>query len=88
MKQVIICGFKCTHQQKNKCQLLKFVLGQAKMLVYVNQRGKVEEALNVDVVPLLLKMVKSRLLLDSFYRAAHDLETFQQIWGYGGYSAL
>ena len=85
MKQVFICGFKYTRQQKNKCQILNFVLGQAKMAVYVSRRRKVEEELNVDVVPVFVRMVKSRLLVEfSFYRAAHDLETFQLIWGYGG----
>ncbi|XP_042277090.1 GTPase IMAP family member 8-like, partial [Thunnus maccoyii] len=62
------------------------------MAVYVSRRRKVEEELNVDVVPVFVRMVKSRLLVEfSVYRAAHDLESFQLIWGYGGallFSAL
>lgn len=84
-KQSFICGFKYTRQQRNKCQILNFVLGQAKMAVYVTRRKKVEESLNIDVVPVFIGMVKSRLLVDfSFYKAFHDLEKFQGMWGYGG----
>lgn len=44
-----------------------------------------EEGLDVDVVLVCEKMVQSRLLLDfSFYRAAHDLDIFELVWGCGG----
>ncbi len=55
------------------------------MAVYVSRRRKVEEALNVEVVSIFVKMVKSRLLVKFvIYRNAHDLQIFQTFWGYGG----
>uniref|UniRef100_A0A3Q3MAR8 Reverse transcriptase domain-containing protein n=1 Tax=Labrus bergylta TaxID=56723 RepID=A0A3Q3MAR8_9LABR len=81
-KQVFICGFKYTRQHKHKCQLINFVLGQAKMAVYMSRRRKVEEPDDVvDVKLLFVQMLKSRVSLDfSFYRANQDLETFQSVW--------
>ncbi|KAI3355604.1 hypothetical protein L3Q82_018441 [Scortum barcoo] len=43
-KQVFICGFKYTRQKKHKCQLLNFLMGQAKVAVYVSRRRKVEQS--------------------------------------------
>lgn len=47
-----ICSFKYVRQQKNKCQLLNFVLPQAKMVVC----GSWKEALNVDVESISLSL--------------------------------
>ena len=64
-------------------RFLNFVLAQAKMAVCVSRKRKVEEELNVDVVHLFEKMVKSRFIIDfSFYRATHDLESFRLMWGH------
>ncbi|KAK0143962.1 Transposon TX1 uncharacterized protein [Merluccius polli] len=41
-KEVFICGFKYTRQKKEKSQLLNFVLGQAKMAVYVSRKRRVD----------------------------------------------
>ena len=52
-------AFKYACQQKRKqknCQILNLVLGQAKIAVLYEPQ---EEALNVDVVPVFEKMVKS-----------------------------
>lgn len=82
---IFICGFKFTRLWKNKCQLLNFLLGQAKMAVHMSRKRKVTEGLNVGVVPVFVSMVKSRLLLEfNFYKTASDLHTFSQVWGYRG----
>lgn len=79
-KQVFICGFNYSRQQKHKCQLLNFVLGTAKMAVYVSRKRKVDECVDMDVKLLLVRMIKARLVLDfSFYRANQDLEGFQAV---------
>ena len=82
-KQVFIVGFRYTRQQKNKCQLLKIVLGQAKMAVYFSRRRKVEDGFIVEPVTVCCNMIKSRLLIDfNYYKAAGDLDSFQQVWGF------
>lgn len=80
-KQVFICGFKYTKLQKHKCQLLNFVLGQAKMAVYVSRRRKVEGSVETDVKLLFVKMWKSGLLLDLvFYRTNQELDGIRLVW--------
>lgn len=49
---IFICGFRFTRLRKNKCQLLNFLLGQAKMVVYMSRKRKLSEGLNVEVVPV------------------------------------
>lgn len=83
-KKGFICGVKFTRQRKNKCQLINFLLGQAKMAIYISRKRKVEEGLSINVVSLFVNLVKSRLLLEfNFYKSVSDLDTFCQTWSYG-----
>lgn len=80
-KQVFICGFRYTRQQKHKSQLLSFVLGQVKMAVYITRKRKVEEDLHIEPVPVCTGLIKSRLLIDfNFYRTTGDLDSFKDLW--------
>ncbi|CAF94462.1 unnamed protein product [Tetraodon nigroviridis] len=82
-KQSFILGFKYTRHQKNKCQLLNFVLGQAKMAVYLSRKKKIEEGFIVEPVVICINMIKSRLLINfNFQKAAGDLDSFIQVWGF------
>lgn len=68
--------------KKDHCQL-NFVLGQSKMSVYVS-RKKVEDSVDWDVVLLLSRVIKARILIDfNFYREIKDLEHFSRTWTYG-----
>ncbi|CAF89551.1 unnamed protein product, partial [Tetraodon nigroviridis] len=79
MKQSFILGFKYTRHQKDKCQLLNFVLGQAKMAVYLSRKRKMEEGFIVEPVVFCTNMIKSRLLIDfNFQKTAGDLHSFIQ----------
>ena len=84
-KHVFICGFRYSRQQRAKGQLINFVLGVAKMAVYVSRRRTLEEGSEVQVVTVFKNMVQSRLDLEfRFYNAAKDLEGFLGIWGCWG----
>ncbi len=63
------------------CQLLNFILGQAKLAVYISQKNKIEQRSSDDVYVCFLTLVKSRVLIDfQIYRTMKDLSTFEQIW--------
>ena len=80
-KQGFIYGFKYTREQKHKSQLLNFVLGQAKMAVYITRKRMVEQDAHIEPVPVCINMIKSRILVDfSFYKAAGDLDSFNDLW--------
>lgn len=82
-KHVFIAGFKHTRQKKQKSRLLNFVLGQAKMAVYVSRRKKVEEGEITSPVHVCVGLIRSRISLDfSFYKASGDLNSFRDMWGY------
>ena len=73
-----IYGFRYTRQHKQKSRLLNFVLGQAKMAVYVTRKRKVEENLHI---PVCVNMIKTRILVNfGFYKAAVDLDSFNYLW--------
>ncbi len=82
-KGVFICGFKYTRQKKEKSQLLNFVLGLAKMAVYVSRRRRVEVEGGETISPLTMcvELIRSRVRLDfGFYKMAGDLDTFKEMW--------
>ena len=63
--------------------------GQSKMAVYVSKKRRVEDSVDSDIVLLLSRMIKARLLIDfKYYREMQDLERFTMTWTHGEYCAL
>lgn len=60
--KVLIFGFKYIQAQKNKCQIMNFILSQSKMVVYVSRKMKVVDSVDSDVVLLLSTMMKAWVL--------------------------
>ena len=82
--RTFIFGFIYNKTHKHKCQLMNFILGQAKMAVYVSRKRKVEDSVDSDVVLLLSRMIKARILIDfNYYREMQDLECFELTWTFG-----
>ncbi len=61
---MFILGFKYCQKWRVKCQLLNFVLGQAKMAIYVSRRNKIEESSDHDVNTVFVRFFKARLKID------------------------
>ncbi len=79
--ETFILGFKYLQKKRFICQLLNFILGQAKLAVYISRKNKIEQRSSDDVYVCFLTLVKSRVLIDfQFYRTMKDLSTFEQIW--------
>ena len=79
--QVFILGFKYRKAAESKCQLLDFILGQAKMAVHVSRRRKEEDMLDVDVSLLFCRMVKARVHIDfKYYSQMQDMDQFIKTW--------
>ncbi len=56
-ERVFILGFKYSQSKKYICQLLNFIIGQAKMAIYVSRRNKLEEkpGQNIEIFLILVK---------------------------------
>ena len=64
-----------------KCQLLNFLLSQAKMAIYLSWRNKLEGLLDVDAPIVFKRMLKARLKTDfGFYFLTNNVEEFEKIW--------
>ncbi|KAK0145749.1 Transposon TX1 uncharacterized protein [Merluccius polli] len=80
-KHMFILGFMYRQKQKAKCQLLNFLLGQAKMAVYLSRKRKLEESLDCDAKTILIRMIKSSLMVDfNYYSLMKDLVSFEKVW--------
>ena len=80
-KLLFFLGFRYTRHQKHKCRLLNFVVGQAKVAVYVSRRKKVEEDFTVEPVIVCVNIMKSRILIHfNFQKATVDLDSFEPVW--------
>ncbi len=58
--KVFICGFKYVKSRCYKSQLIHFLLGQAKMAIYVTRKEKVDMNINKSLVAVFSKLVKSQ----------------------------
>ncbi len=78
--RIFIFGFKFVRSRMFICQLLNFVLGQAKLAIYMSRKNMVERLSGEDVI-LFLNLMKSRVLIDfCFYKSTKDLLTFEMKW--------
>lgn len=83
--QVFILGFKYTRKERFKCQLVNFILGQAKLAIYSSRKSKVTQNTQHDVTVIFQRLVKTRVFVNfNFYKSLNDLEKFQLVWCYGG----
>ncbi len=80
---LFIFGLKYVMKKRFVCQLLNFVLGQAKLAIYISRKKKVEQNLEQNVVTLFLNMVQARILIDfKYYKHMDDLDSFEEVWCY------
>ncbi len=82
-KEMFILGYRYSQKYRQKCQLFNFVLGQAKMAIYISRRNKVDGSLDCDASTLFVRMIKARLKVDfDFYKSTNNVEEFILIWCY------
>ncbi len=78
---MFILGFKYVRKKRFVCQLLNFVLGQAKLAIYIGRKTKVEQNVNQNIVVVFSNLVKSRVMVDFlYYKSIDDFVTFECIW--------
>ncbi len=79
--QTFILCFKYVQKRKHECQLLNFILGKAKMAIYICRRDQIEQRFDHNVERVFAAMIKSRLLIDfHFDKAMDSLNMFERIW--------
>ena len=56
--ETFILGFKYVQKEHFKCQLIHFLLGQAKMAIYVSRKNKIEQTSSDDIVMVFSILVR------------------------------
>lgn len=75
-----IFGPKYNRLIRKKSQLLNFVVGQAKLAIYISRKNKIEGKTG-QVLLLFKEFVKARILVDyTFYKAMNNCEVFLDQW--------
>lgn len=75
---IFIVGFKYVRNKRFICQCLNFIIGQAKLAIYMSRKNKVELGVDQDINALFLATVRSRILTDfHFYASMDDFLTFE-----------
>ncbi len=65
--------------------MLNFLIGQAKLAVYISRKNKIEGGEGQHVVIVFKNLVKSRVMLDfKFYKIMNDFESFLYKWCFKG----
>uniref|UniRef100_A0A8C1S2L1 Reverse transcriptase domain-containing protein n=1 Tax=Cyprinus carpio TaxID=7962 RepID=A0A8C1S2L1_CYPCA len=75
--QIFILGYPYAAKNRIKCQLLNFIIGEAKMAIYLSRRNKIEGSEGCEVISILKNRIKSRVWIDfKFYKMMKDLSFF------------
>ena len=68
---------------KDKCKLVNFLFGEAKLAIYLTRRDRLQTGAAQNVVALWKCNVKARLRLEfCFHKATKKVDTFTQTWGF------
>jgi len=79
-KEIFVLGAKYVQKRRIDCQLVNFILGQAKLAIY-SSRKKIEQRPGHNVTVFFSTLVKSRVLIDfNFYKSMDDLISFELKW--------
>ena len=79
---VFIGGLKYSKREKCKWQILNFLLGEAKMAIYLTRRDKLQNEPVRDMGFLWKTNIKARLKLEfCFYKATNNIPAFIEQWG-------
>ena len=82
-EKVLIFGAGYKKSNIVKWQLVNYLLGEAKMAVYISRRNKVEGRAGHEAPPVFLGNVRARVWLEyKFYNAIGDVDAFKQRWCY------
>ena len=80
-----ICGVRYKKNEKQKCQLLNFLVGEAKLSIYLTRRDRLQGKSTLDVVTLWKYNVKARLRLEfCFHRVTGNIDVFAHQWAHEG----
>ena len=80
-KQGFILGFFYNQKHRTKCKLINFIVGQAKLAIYMSRKNKVQQNMGDDVIAVFKNLVKSRITIDfHFYKLTRAIESFTERW--------
>lgn len=80
-KEIFVLGAKYVQNRRIDCQLVNFILGQAKLAIYSSRKNMIEHRPGHNVMVLFSNLIKSRVLIDfNFYKSMDDLITFELKW--------
>lgn len=78
---VFIFGFKYCKNKKRKGRLLNFIVGQAKLAIYISRRYKILYDSNCVVELVFKGLIKVRIRHNfTFYLSMKKVENFEDIW--------
>ena len=80
-----ISGPRYKAKSKQEVCLLNFLLGTAKLAIWLTRKNKMLDIGSVDPLEGFKGMVKTRIKVEfAYYRLVNDVTTFASIWGVKG----
>lgn len=79
--QGFIFGFFYNQRHRVKCELINFVVGEAKLAIYLSRKNKIQGKAGDDVVAVLKNLIKSRVITDFyFFKLTKAIDYFKDKW--------
>lgn len=76
-----ILGSPYNQKQRSKCQLINFIVGQAKLAVYISRKNRVGQKVGDDDVLIFKNLVRARITIDFyFFKLMSAIDVFEDKW--------
>ena len=83
--QLFVYGPRYSVARRGTVCLVNFLLGRAKLSVWLTRKNQMRGAGSTQLVPMFRGLVEARLRVEFvYYRLMGDLGGFQSVWGIGG----
>ena len=79
---LFVFGPRYTAAQRRRVSLVNFLIGQAKMSIWLSRRNKMKGQGSTDATLIFRGLVATRLKVEfAYYKMVSDLEEFVSVWG-------
>ncbi len=83
-KKFFVFSVKYSFARRDRCSLVNFVLGQAKLAIIKSQKNKILATGFINPISIFRILMVSRIMIEfAYFKMVHNLDSFERRWCIG-----